>query len=257
MTTEEQNLWETSSGLVDMYVGDVGDAYFAFDDNYNNGDTLVFKIEFKTDDPDVGDEGTVTEMYPCGAGWDTTDKGKSAHHESGKPKKFNKNSGMGLLIDHAIACEGLADELMKKGQPNVAETWHGLKGLRIERVEFEGEIDGEKRTWARMLPTEYLGASESKPATKAAGKKAASKKAASKPEPEADDADDTGDDAAEAPKVVGKLKVTLIKLAKECDTHDDFVERAFTEVDEVDGDENVQAVVMDDSETGLYETARS
>lgn len=223
-----ESMWETSSGLVDEYDGKITEAWFEFDDNYNSGETLVFKLSIQTDDPELGDGGTVTEMYPCGRGWEAGAKGASAHHESGKARKFNKQSGMGLLIDYTVDC--LGDDVAKLGQPNDAETWVGLAGT-FTRVERKFTIDGQEVTSARMLPSELtIGGG----GAKKAAKKAPAKKAAAKP------ADDD-----EGVKLPVKIRKALETLAEEASYHDDFVERAFAEVDGIEGDEDLEAIVMD------------
>ena len=52
-----------------------------------------------------------------------------------------------------------------------------------------------------------------------------------------------------------KVKIALKKLAVECDSHDEFIERAFIEVDGVDGDASIEAQVMDAD--GIYAEARA
>lgn len=249
MAEKEYNPWALTSGLPDAFTGKVQDSYFCFDDGYQDGEAALLKLEVMTDDPELGESGLLTLMYPVGKGWEPKNKGKGIEHESGKAKNINKSSGLGLLM--AALLEVCGDEIMDLGNPLAdAGIFKGL-AFDFERKDYEANIGGEKITYNRMLPVAVAEGGEEKPAAKkAAGstKKAAAK---AKAEPEADDAGDEGGEAEEV-KLPAKLRVALKKLAKECDNHDEFVERAFEEVDGVEGDEAAEAAVMDSSESGIW-----
>lgn len=223
------NTWETSTGLLDEVTGEVVDATFGYKEEYKNGEALLLFLDVQTGDPELGDWGVITEQFPVGNGWETGDKGKTCTHESGKPKKFNGNSGIGLLIDSIRDAGGIA-ALSKRGEANEAASYVGLNAT-FTRKEFGAKIDGEDVKWARMLVTEVH---QGKPA------KAAPAKAAPTEAP----ADDTTE-AKAAVKVPAALKIKLKKLAAECDDHDTFVERAF-EIDGVDGNQAAEDAVGDE-----------
>lgn len=225
---DEFNSWETSTGLLDEYTGEVIDAHFGYKEEYQNGEALLLFLEIQTGDPEIGEGGILTEQWPVGKGWETGDKGKTATHESGKPKKFNGNSGIGVLIDSIRDAGGIA-VLAKKGEANEAASYVGLNAT-FTRKEYKNTINGDEVKWARMLVSEIH-----------QGK--ADKKAEAKVEEPAADAEKSGTDH----KVPAALKIKLKKLAGECDDHDTFVERAFGEIDGVDGVQAVEDAVGDEN----------
>ena len=230
----EFDAYSFSDGLVTEYQGKITDAYFTYDDSYNDGESLLLKLEIQSDNSELGDGGAVIEQYPVGKGWETTDKGKTASREDGKPRALNRNSGVAVLVTSALEA-GAASELKSRGIPTDAAIWPGLE-FTFARKEFTFKVDGEERSYGRMLITEYHGHGLG-----AAG-------GAVKPV-KADKA------AAVAGPIPPKVKIALKKLAVECDTHDEFIERAFVEIDGVDGDAVVETAVMDAD--GLYAEARA
>lgn len=234
--SDEFDPWGLSSGnLLDDADITITEAEFGFDDNYNNGESLVLKLEATTDDDDMP---TTTIMLPCGNGWEPGNRGATAKREDGKDKNFNKQSGIGLWITSAIEA-GAGDVLQDRGTSFDAEVWPGLS-FHVKRKAFNygGEI-GEKE---RLLITEFKGDGKE-------GKgKAAAKEKATKPEPEAK-AESTSSGGTSGGGVKGALRVKLMKAAKEADTHDDFIEKAF-ELDGVEGNADAEAVIMDPD--GLY-----
>lgn len=193
--------WDLSSGLVDTFDGTVTDAWFTFDDSYNNGETCVLKLVVKADNPGTfPGENTTTILYPLGKGWDIADKGVKCEHESGKQQNFHKNSGMGLLINAARDI-GLVDKWREQdATPFDARIWIGVH-CEWHNTEFTFTTkDGEERSYYRMLPRTLLGG-------------------------------DTGPDPVEdtpefdlSPALRGKLRA----IATNCDNHDAFIEKAFT-----------------------------
>lgn len=225
----EFDAYSFTDGLVTEYQGKITDAYFTYDDSYNDGESLLLKLEIQSDNPELGDGGAVIEQYPVGKGWETTDKGKTASREDGKPRALNRNSGVAVLVTSALEA-GAASELKSRGVPTDAAIWPGLE-FTFARKEFTFKVDGEERSYGRMLITEFHG--------QGIGAKV-----------KIVDLDE---------KIAGpippKVKIALKKLAMECDTHDDFIERAFVEIDGVDGDSVVESAVMDAD--GIYADARS
>ena len=221
-----------TDGLVTEYQGKITDAYFTYDDSYNDGESLLLKLEIQTDNSELGDGGAVIEQYPVGKGWETTDKGKTASREDGKPRALNKNSGVAVLVTSAIEA-GAAAELKSRGIPTDSAIWPGLE-FTFARKEFTFKVDGEERSYGRMLITEYHG--------QGIGAKTAA-------------IETSGTAGKPSGPINPKVKIALKKLALECDTHDEFIERAFVEVGGVDGDLVHEAAVMDAN--GIYAEARS
>jgi hypothetical protein len=218
-----------TDGLVTEYQGKITDAYFTYDDSYNDGESLLLKLEIQTDNSELGDGGAVIEQYPVGKGWETSDKGKTASREDGKPRALNKNSGVAVLVTSALEA-GAASELKSRGVPTDSAIWPGLE-FTFARKEFTFKVDGEERSYGRMLITEYHGQ----------GIGAKTKTV------------DLNEQIAGP--ISPKVKIQLKKLAMECDTHDEFIERAFVEIDGVDGDGPTEAAVM--NANGIYADARN
>jgi len=218
--------WATSTGLWQEADAEIRDAHFGYDAGYNNGDSLLLLLEIQSDDPDVGEGGTDTLLIPVGNGWEKADKdGEKVQHESGKRRNVNASTGLGTLIKSVKDCpEVLA---VTKGDPTEAATWKGLPKVTFTRVSETKTFSGEERTYNRIHITglaEGATTTAAPTTTKAAPATAKS------------DAGDSG-----LPKV---LTVKLTKLAKECDDHDTFVERALTEIDGAD-EEPASSKVLD------------
>ncbi len=226
--------WELSSGLPDDFNGKVQDQFFGTDAEYNDGKTLILKLEVLTDDPEIGEAGVTTLMFPCGTGWEAMDNGKRCQREDGKDKKFNVQSGVGLLVKHAIEA-GAGDVLKGKGTPMHADIWHGMD-FHWQRKEFSWKDGGETRTYNRTLPVKYNGVGggpvASSPSTSAAPAAASTPSAASNGSPAIDG------------KVKAKLRVLAREIKTAGGTHDTFVERAFGEVEGVNGDAAAEDAVM-------------
>lgn len=208
------------SGLIDDFDFTITEAWFTTDASYNSGETLLLKLSGNTDS---ADQPETTVQYSCGSGWEAEDGGKKAVREDGKRRRFNQSSGVWKLVEAAMNC-GAGEELRKRGTPMEASMWVGLR-FHMKRVE-QGE--GDFKT-TRPLPVSFLGVvgEGSAPAAPAA------------PAP------------ASAPAANGSglskvLEVKLKKLAKDSDTHEDFIVAAF-ELDGVDGNADAERVVVDEA----------
>lgn len=258
MTTniDEFDPWQLTSGLPDDFDFTINDSFFEFDPNYNDGQTLVLKLEGVGD----GEVGEQTLMFPCGDGWETPDKGQTAQREDGKRKGFNKSSGYGLLIGAAVEC-GAGDALRVKGSPMQAGIWRNERfHMKRSEIDYGGEI-GKKE---RLLPTTYLGAVGAGAAAAAPATQAAAQPAQAAPAgPRKAEPGEVATEGVSAPSTAGEgmsatVKVALIKLAKECESHDQFVERAYTEVDGVMGNPAAEEAVMAaDGGLSIWAKARS
>jgi hypothetical protein len=233
---------ETASGLPDSMSLEIGEAYFARDPKYNNGQTLCLIFKGKTSEVMVGgevqdnydlDENPL--LYPCGDGWDSFDNGETAEHEKGR-KGFTDRSAVGILIDTMIDELDAEDELAARGDSMTqAAIWKGLN-LHLERKEFDYGLNrktGESMKATRLMPTKLLGA-----ATKAKAKKA-------KPEP-AESAESAESESFDVDQVDAKLLARLKVAAKKADSEDAFTEAAI-DIDGVAEDDVLLTAATDGS----------
>ncbi len=223
---DEFNQWETSSGLLDEYESiKVVEAVFAYDEQYRKGEELRLELSILTTDPENGEGGVVVEKYSLGSGWTTTDRGATIVHESGNPKKFNNNSGIGLLADSLVGVLSL-DECAALGDPKDADTWRKLGAFNWKRKGFEmtPPEGGEKVKYTRMLIESRV---EGGAATAAAPAASTSVPSAAEASAAIDAAAAAGGGEGASYDVPPVLKVKLAKFAREADTHDAFAEKAF------------------------------
>lgn len=221
--------WAASAGLVESYHGKVTNPRFGYDAGYNNGQTCLLMLDVKTDAPELSEnDGIDTLKLSCGDGWIPRDGGKSVAREDGKQRGFNNQSAVWVWISAAV--EAGAGDAMKSngGTPFQASTFDGLE-FDFERVGYK-DMGGKDRS--RMLPVKF---------TAGGGGGGASAK-------------DTGQASTPAPQVDPAVTEKLTTLAKECEMHDAFVERAFVEIEGVAGDAALEALVMDGA---FWEGARA
>lgn len=246
---EEFDPFKLETGLPSDYVGKVEDAYFGTKADYNDGQDLLLLMEVQTEDLEIGDGGKTTIQYTCGKDWEAYEKGAKARREDGKNKGFNENSGVGQLVKAAIQC-GAGDVLRKRGGvdgPRDAGIWKGLT-FRFERKEFSAEIDGEKRTWARMLPTEFKGEGGSVSTTSSTSTTSGVATAVVA-------APSNGAAAASVVSLDPALKAKLIARARKAESHDQFIELAYSEIPELSGNTAAEDAVMDVN--GIYAEANA
>lgn len=242
--------FKMSEGLLDDVDVWIDEFRFEFNPDYNNGETLVAVAVISSEDDDV-DSGTEL-MFSCGNGWTTNDGGKTAEREDGKDKTFNKQSAMGMFATGAIS---VAEEVMRGRYeadgttPMMAAMYEGLGfHLEIEEVNYGGEIG----TRGRLVPTAFLGEKGAKKASGAAKAPAAKKaaggakpKAKGKPKPEAE---------AEG-GLTDEVKGLLDAIADDCETHDEFMERAMSELDPDLIDAEVEAAIQNTDDGSLWDQA--
>lgn len=232
--------WELSSGLPDDFNGVVQDAFFGTDADYNDGKTLILKLEVLSDDPEIGEAGVTTLMFPCGAGWETKNGGKECAREDGKQKRFNAGSGVGLLVKHSVEA-GAGDILRQKGNPMAAAIWIGMN-FHWKRKEFSFKNGGETQEYSRTLPDAYLGAGGTVAAPVAASSAPTATPAAN------------GNGNGINGVVKAKLKVLARDVKTKGGAHDQFIERAFGEIEGVNGDAAAEDAVMDYSPASIWES---
>lgn len=142
MTISDPFALEEGGGGLDGFTGTITDAFFS-DGEYG----LSLRLVSTFDDPENYvrfEDGTFTQYYSCGKGWQTPDAGDTAVHESGDPsKRFNKSSKVGQLIAQVGQIPGITDALPADFSVYTAKSWKGLH-LVWGRVETPGrkQIDG-------------------------------------------------------------------------------------------------------------------
>lgn len=240
--------FKMSEGLLDDVDVYIDEFRFEFNPEYNNGETLVGVAVVSSDDDEV--ESGTELMFSCGDGWTTNDAGKSAEREDGKQKTFNNRSAMGMFAAGAI---GVAEEIMRGRYdsdgttPMHAAMYEGLGfHLEIQEVDYGGEIG--KR--GRLVPTAFLGEKGKGKAASGGAKKAAGTKKAAKKATAAKKA---------APKDEGGVPVDVKKqldaIADECENHDEFMERAMSEVDPDSITPDVEAAIADSDDGSIWDEA--
>lgn len=145
-----------STGLPDKLDVVVQEAWFEFDPEYNNGQTLLARFNVDTTDDSFGENGKGIIQYACGNGWEAEDQGQRAVREDGGQKGFNVNTAYQLFIAAAIECDGAEAVLRSEGRgdPRYAPMWVGT-AWHLERK--EKDYGGEIGKISRLLPTAFLG----------------------------------------------------------------------------------------------------
>lgn len=265
-----------STGLPDDFDMVVKTAWFEFDPEFNNGQTLLMKMEVETSDPDFGEGGTGELRFSCGKGWETMDKGETATREDGTNKLFHQSTAYQMFIKGAISCDG-AEKVLRgegRGDPRIASMWVGtawhMNAKTIDYGVIDGQQIGEKQ---KLVPSSFLGegttlasvgsgGSGGGPAKAAGVKKVAPVAKAAPAKAAAPVKKATKAVAAPAAAVNGTgltegspLWDSLYAVAMESDDHASFVERAFNEVEGVASDDAVGQAVMDDGDGSVWAKA--
>ncbi len=239
-----------SSGLRDDFDATISETLFTYDSQYNNGASLVAKITLRDDtaDPEVvekfGEEEVL--LLSTGNGMEDDAKGRKAKREDGKPMDaFQDTCNYMVFLNAALDC-GAEDVIRGRGfMPWEAELLEGLQ-FHFMRQEYtpwnwDQKTDEERAKGkpTRLLPTAFLGEEGAKPAKGKAAAKAADEEPEEKPAKAA--ASSSGMGAA--------MRTKVKKIAKESDTHDEFMERVFSEID---GSDAYEDEIADDSDDGFY-----
>lgn len=242
MSEHEFDPWAQTSGLIDDVDVTFVDCRFGTRSDYADGIPLLFIADCRVEGEDGPEEQEL--IYPCGKGWESAERGEIAVREDGRPRGFNKNSGYGMLIAHALECGAPLKERSDEYGPMRASIWNGLTfHMRRKTISFGGEI-GERE---RLLPVKFVGE---------AGK--ASSKASRKMSDKASDKSsagataDGGDDGLR-----GVLKAKLLTAARSIiannGTHDDFVEEVWSLVE---GNTAAEAAVLDSGPNSIWAQAQ-
>lgn len=279
MTDEFDQIFRGTTGLADDFDCVFRKPAFLRNPTYTDSDgvpQLVLSVDFHTDSADIGQNGVLEDqLLTIGKGWETEDGGKSVVHTSGKARGFNVSTYAQLILTRLLELDEqkVKDHYAQvKVGPQHAEFWDGLSvHLNMEKT-GEGQYAKD-----RLLPTEFhgwvdegaaSGSGGKAPAKKAPAKKAASTKAKAKPAPEAEPeteenvAEENTPSDATTPYLTAKAQVDagiisqLETIAAESGTADEFMERAYAEVDGIDDDENIQLLVDDvDSDESIWAEA--
>ncbi|GIV04085.1 MAG: hypothetical protein KatS3mg015_2915 [Fimbriimonadales bacterium] len=235
MSEHEFDPWAQTSGLIDDVDVTFVDCRFGTRSDYADGIPLLFIADCRIEGEDGPEEQEL--IYPCGKGWESAERGELAVREDGRPRGFNKNSGYGMLIAHALDCGAPLKERSDEYGPMRASIWNGLTfHMKRKTISFGGEI-GERE---RLLPVKFVGeAGKSK-----AGKTRAAAKTSS-------------DDADSSDGLRGALKAKLLTAARTIiangGTHDDFVEEVWSLVE---NNTAAEAAVLDSGPGSIWAQAQ-
>lgn len=158
--------WGTETGLLTDYEGEVVDAWFGIDANYNAETSLLF-LKMKTNKEERPEH---EERYSCGGGWGSYDGGHTVEHADGAGKKFNMNSQYGKLLGKVFEV-GAGEALAGRGSPKQASVWVGTKWLMTEITNsWKDRTTGEQKVSTKNFPSKFLGiAGEAAPASNGNG----------------------------------------------------------------------------------------
>lgn len=249
--------FQLDSGFRDDVTFTIVSAYFAPTANYQDGKvTMLQLIGFDEDDDPF------TIKMACGADWTSSDGGESITHPT--KKRINKNSIYGHWIQACYEIPELIQLLASRAEsPLVASIWTDLVlHCQLREISFGRNID----PISRLMPTEFIGTSESAPTnavnlTPPANASnmptvpvATAQSSEAVPPPTAAERIAAARAAKSSPTPVSPIMARLIDLAKSSPSHDAFMTAAF-EIDEVLADDDLATQVA--TENGIYKTANS
>lgn len=254
MAAEEWDPFKGSSGLMDDV--DVTFANFRFGRNpsYKDQDgnlIVVAMVDF------LADGETKDQILTIGGGWEVEDNGTRVVRESGDPKGFNNNTYLQTILNRALELD--EDTMRKRYEdtglaPQTAGYWEGFS-FHGNLEEYTKGFGENASTGERLMPTVVLGwdavkANGKAPAArKAPAKKAVAKKAVA---PVAEVAEETGGLSGAA---LAAVKLQIRNIADECESFDEYVDRAFGEIAGIAEDTDVQALVEADGEGSIWNDA--
>lgn len=241
--SERPEAFQGVSSLPDDFDGTLDNCRFGKNPKYTIKETGAMPVVFSFDilAPELGENQDM--ILTIGNGFKAEENGTLAVLEkprsSGKTGFQDNSNIMGWInrlfeLDEAAMLERYEST---QYPPQDARFWEGLR-CHFNREKYK-DFRGTERD--KLMPTALLGWGEgdgevkAKPAT--AKKKASKKKAAAKPK--AEPADEGVDDETLA---------ALDAIADECETYDEFVSRAFSEVDGADS-EPLYSVIMAGEDT--------
>lgn len=160
VTTED---WVTETGLINDVDVWFQNCKFGFKEDYGavaGVDTPMFITEMANEEGEI----LSSQGYSVGSGWIVAEDGLSISHPT--RKNVVGSSVYGQLINRVI--KDLKVNMAKYGRPTDAKSWDGL-GFHVVQEEHK-TLSGDTKT--APMPTEFLGEREYKPAPGGAGKAA-------------------------------------------------------------------------------------
>lgn len=265
MTTEAEFLAQMrdmiGSGLPDNFVGTITNARFGGSAFVDDGDTLVFICDIKTNDADLG---TIEEQtFGIGKDWTTEDKGKSIVRTDGKKPKLNDSSKLGRIAKNLVAQDAFLKAVGERFRnkitygPTEAGFYEGITGTFTRHTESflpKGETEKKEFSYYLIEFDSYAGAGSSSTSTSAAAPapaKKATKRAAKKAEAPVEADAPAGDSAA-----VLAVKALADEILSDDGSgeYDDFMVRAYEEVPGIAEDDAAIALVDDNATDGFFYT---
>lgn len=248
-----------SSGLLDDDDVIFRDAIFRTDPEFRDGQVLFLDATLLTSD---GEE--TNQYFACGNGWETDD-GQIAAREDQRDINFNKKSRLGELFQGLVTVMGedaKADKAIRERikqhpmGPRDAGFW---KGLKVHVTSRDRKGGGEVDDYSVLVIDAFHGieggdeggakkaAGTTKKASKAAGatKKAAARQPADEPAP----------DVPPQEQLDPEVRARLDALADDAESHEAFMEAAFTEIPEAGSDVLIRTVISDGGEGSLWAEA--
>ena len=224
--TQQKDSWNTDTGLPDDFDFTITSAIFGFRSEYQDGEVPLLIWEGESPDEDVE-----SIIFPCGKGWDVVKKGSGVEHA--KRTRFIKTSMIGKLITRVV--DELKVDMRSRGPATSADVWKGLSfHMKREEIKYEGLFEDRGGKTIHLMPVAVLGK-------------------AAKGKPKAKEADaDSGDATSAAPSAPINLVLEkkLMLLAAKLDK-DEFQSKAM-DMEDVVGDENLLATILDDSKDGFW-----
>lgn len=238
-----EGAYEGTTGLKEAFSGKITEAEFMFDSEYMNGTQLIARIVVE----DASDGQEVVLKLSTGKGWEDDDKGVRAKKEDGSEpgKGFNKQTSWYMFTKAAASLDGFGEWMQDTAPPWDITPFLGEPEFEFDTASLPGVEKGSTRNV--VTPVKYLGGGNVKGARKggaakapatdapeetkaqAAKRKAAEKKAAAA-------AAESGDDEGE----LGTLK----EIAARTDSHEEFMEAAYSEL--VDADALEESILDED-----------
>ena len=235
---DKEDPWGLDTGLPDNVDVTIVKSVFGYQDNYQNGEVALLIWDVESQEADF----EYPIIWPCGAGWEVKERGKSVEHP--KRSRFVETSTVGRLIKRCKEL-GIEDVLRARGTPREAAIWEGLT-FHVKRESWEipgGKERGLPESQDHLMPTEFIEGEKpavaARPATRTATRPASRAK------------------AAEAESAPDALTERLTKLAQTLEI--EKFQKAAMNIDELNDAENsaLLADVLEDGDEGFWARARA
>jgi len=239
MPEEAFNPFAGTSGLKTDFTGEIlATSEFGTDVDYMNGQQLVAIFYVR----DLADDDEIKRLLSIGTGWEDADGGKRVIREGGAEdgsdiKGFNQSTNYQRWITSAY--QGGGDEFMlAAGVPWDISMWHGST-WEFGEIHYKKMSDGtDEETGRLVVPVKFVSGPGEKAATKRVAKKASGKAAPTAAEKAAAAKAKAAAKKAEADDEGDPQLAALIALAKAADSHDEFMQSAYEELEDADAYED-------------------